>query len=513
MRPWLHGAVSCSSKPLLRAAAVALSGLALSSTAVALPLKAQRARLEILALELGKAASTLSGEDDELAVAIERARLALYRGDCDAAVAQLERPDVDSDEEGAHLATVAKGCARSSAATLVLSDDERGVVVRFQDDEDQALFPLIVSAATAIRDTLARDLGAELPRPLFVDLLRDQFALSAHTGLPERAAQTTGTVAVAKWGRVMMISPRAAPSGYPWLDTLAHEMTHLVVSQATRERAPLWLQEGVAKREETRWRDAVPFDGIPSNDAVAQSGIQRGLALPLTELGPSIAMLPSAEQASVAFAEVSSFIQFWLRENGDAALPKLLIAIRDQNPGATAEVAIETVSNASLAEWDRRWRAYLSSQSFELSPELAPGARLERGAELARRRRLGELLLERGHHHAARHQLEPAHAVLPSDSGMRCLLARSLWGEGEEVRAADLVTRPADIHYPSARWWSLHELFVGDRAVPRSRWHALGHNPLDPAIACSELEEGEYPTDPIHRTICLAAWRVPRGSY
>ena len=84
------------------------------------------------------------------------------------------------------------------------------------------------------------------------------------TGLPYKSAQTTGTVAVAKWGRVTILSPRASRHGYPWRDTLTHEMTHLAISMQSRERAPLWLHEGVARREETRWREPGPFDDRPS---------------------------------------------------------------------------------------------------------------------------------------------------------------------------------------------------------------------------------------------------------
>ena len=47
------------------------------------------------------------------------------------------------------------------------------------------------------------------------------------TGLPYESAKTTGTVAVAKWGRVTLLSPRASPHGYAWRDTMAHELTHL----------------------------------------------------------------------------------------------------------------------------------------------------------------------------------------------------------------------------------------------------------------------------------------------
>ncbi len=477
----------------------------------ALPFKAERARLAIVELRLDDAAKILEGAEDEADVAMELARLALYRGDCDRSLAILERPYLEEQDDHAGLLGVAKGCARATAGTLIRRDDERGIVVRFQDDDDIALFPIIADAAVAQRDMLARELGTRLPDPMWIDVVRDQFSLAAMTGLPEEAAKTTGTVAVAKWGRVTMLSPRSSTRGYPWLDTLCHELTHLVLSQATRDRAPLWLQEGVAKRQETRWRKPTPFDGIPSPDAVAWGGIQKGLALPLDGLGPSIAMLPSPEQAMIAFAEVSSFVAYWVDNNGAAALPKLLGELKSMLPNSSVSDAIATVSQATLSEWDQRWRGHLAGLNPVLPPALAPGTPFPEAAAVAKHRRLGELLLGRRHFHAAQHQLSTAQSLYAHDAGVRCMFADALRGQGKEAAAAKLFSRPTDIYHPSGRWWSLHAFFEAEDALPNARLLGLAHNPYDPPVSCHELPAGEFPNDPIHRAICEAAWRMPRG--
>ena len=44
-----------------------------------------------------------------------------------------------------------------------------------------------------------------------------------------------------------------------------------------RNCAPLWLQEGVARSEETRWRTPLPFDEAPGADEVAAYGQKRGM--------------------------------------------------------------------------------------------------------------------------------------------------------------------------------------------------------------------------------------------
>jgi hypothetical protein len=466
--------------------------------------RAAKARKAILALDFGAAEKLLEVASDEPVLALERGRLALYRADCDGAVAFVQRPDLEETEAGAELLAVSLGCQRGTAATLMVRDEQRGVVVRLQDDEDRALVFLIADAATRTRDALERDLGVRLPSPITVEL-----TLSALTGLPEKAAQTTGTVGVAKWGRVIMLSPRAMPHGYGWLDTLAHELTHLAMSQATLDRAPLWLQEGVAKREETRWRERDPFDELMPPDAVAAVGMSRGLGRSLTELGPSIAMLPTPDEAMVAFAEVASFVRFWAEQVGPEGLPKLIAAIREAEPGTDIDPHLIQISGMGLAAWDARWREHLSRASTELPPDLAPGGRIPHGAAIGRRLRLGELLLERGHAEAAGRELGRAQALASYIAPVRVGLALAKLGVGDRPRAATFVASPKDVHQRDGRWWSLHaELVPGADAL--SRWRALGLSPLDPAVACEERPAPVLPADELRRALCEAARRAPR---
>ena len=248
----------------------------------------------ITRLDVDRAGELLAALDSkDPAVAIARARWALYRGDCVTASTVLSAPSVAQRPESHAMARVAESCAGVTAEAVVVEDRRLGVWVRVQDDADRVLTPLIADIAARARTALARDLRVDLPRPLRVDLVRDQYSLSMVSGLPIEAAQTTGTVAVARWGRVIMVSPRAAPMGYPWQDTLAHEITHLALSRASGDNAPLWLQEGIAKREETQWRSTRPLDDRARHTEQARAALLAGEDVGIDRLGPSIAMLPT----------------------------------------------------------------------------------------------------------------------------------------------------------------------------------------------------------------------------
>lgn len=473
-------------------------------------LRAARARDAILELDLPAGRHALEGADGaDVALSVERARLLLFSGDYDGAVALLRRGDLAATQEGAELGYISMGSARGMAATVTVHDEARGVLVRLQDDDDRALVPMLADVAVQVQKTLMNDLGVELPKPLRIDLVRDQFTLAAMTGLPLAAARTTGTVAVAKWGRVTMVSPRATHHGYPWLDTLAHEMTHLALSRGTRDKAPLWLQEGVAKREETRWREPQPLDDVPSVDVVAAVGLEKGLGRPIDKLGPSIAMLPTPEQAQVAFAEVQSFIRFWTNEVGDDALPQLVLRIRALDDPNDVSRAIKDVSGVDFAEWDKRWRAHLATVPRELPADLAPGDRMPNSREIVKRVRLGELLRERGHFAAAVSQLGRAQALVPADASLRCFLAAALLAQGDLRAAAPWVEKIEDVHGRHGRWWSLHGLLFADREAERSFAYGVALDPLNPQVACEEKAAPELPSDPIRAALCAAARRVP----
>lgn len=360
-----------------------------------------------------------------------RARLAIYRADCEGGAAQLSAGTARSASGAEELRTFAERCAGATVNGHVVEDRARGIWIRFQDGADKVLAPLLMNTIARARDVIEADLGSQLPLPLRIDLVRDLFSLSAVSGLPLEAAETTGTVAVARWGRVTMISPRAMARGYPWQDTMAHEITHLVLSRATADRAPLWLQEGVAKREETRWRPRRPFDRIPEPAEKAYRAQVSGTSVGVDRLGPSIAMLPTADAAAIAFAEVTSFVEYWLEQNGEAALPALL---RDVQIANDTERALWGVSGLGLAEWQLRWRSALEQKFGEPSQsqggsdppsELGP-------REMARVQRLVELLFVHGYADEARERGAPELDRAPHSATLRFLVARSAFAAGQD---------------------------------------------------------------------------------
>ena len=483
---------------------------------------ARIAEVLIAGLEYDAARSELAdGDPADPAMSLERAPLAIYELDCDGAAAILARSEVQAMPGGDALADIARGCQRVTAALAEDRDEARGIEVHWQDEHDRALAPMLFDTVAAARELLSADLGIDWPRPTRIVVVRDLLSLSAMTGLPYESAQTTGTVAVAKWGRVTLLSPRASPHGFPWRDTVAHELAHLAVTRATRDRAPLWLQEGVAKREEVRWRGAGPFDARPPPEAVVRRGIELGVSFRLDKLGPSIAMLPSADAATIAFAEVTSVVHFYVDTAGDEALPKLLRALKE---GADPDAALSSVSGADLKAWDTRWRAYLAAlPRTPLSPLYGLGAEKEplgRLKDARDRSRLAQLLLARGHADEALKELDrtefagspvspEAWARTMGDPSARWLRGRALEQVGRREEGEPLVASPADVQSSFGPWWAMRgrwaRLRGDEETAAKSFLEAVAADPLDPEGACEAPDPPDGHPGPKGRPLCEAA--------
>jgi hypothetical protein len=325
---------------------------------------------------------------------------------------------------------------------------------------------------------------------------------------------------------VTLLSPRASRHGYSWRDTVAHELTHLAVTRASRDMAPLWLQEGVAKREEIRWRDPGPFDDRPPPDAVVQRGLELNLGLPLDKLGPSIAMLPSADAAMVAFAEVTSFVRYYATSEGDDALPKLLHELR---AGKEPDAALQGASGSDLKAWDARWRAYLSTRPreplpalFGLGGEKADKDAAERLRDLRDRTRLAELLLARDPGYAGQavaelDRIAMARSPASSDSwdramgdpSVRWLRARALEAAGRREEGEALVADPKQVLSSYGPWWAIRgrwsRLRADEATATASFIEAVAADPFDAESACETIDPAAAPADPPKKALCDAA--------
>jgi len=432
------------------------------------------------------------------------ALLQFHYGDYAAADAAL--PDRDPPPGLEWLPT------RIAAAKEVTADflerTEQNFVYRFHPGADAILVDYAVEALEGQRAAMARVLGVAPQRPIVVEFFPELTSFVAATGLPPEWVETTNTVAICKWDRMMVLSPMNMARGYPWKDTLAHEYVHLVLSRASGNQAPIWFQEGSAKVMESWWRKGPrpgPFELDPRSETMLSAAIGADSLIPFADMHPSMAALPSPEAAGLAFAEVATAIDFILGEVGEAGYRRIV----DQTAGHGQIMrAVDATLGLRGGGFEARWERWLKSQPLEkVFDEIiigvrdvdietgAAGQRDESGEEmdeviLEERKaedlvRVGDMLRLRGHVRAALIEYQRAAGEMRSHSPMLAnKQARALRDLGELAIARDVLQETVDL-YPeySPTVTLLAELSLkADDPVAAEEYamQSIGLNPFNP---------------------------------
>jgi tetratricopeptide (TPR) repeat protein len=222
---------------------------------------------------------------------------------------------------------------------------------------------------------------------------------------------------------------------------------------------------------------------------------------------PSMALLPTAEDAATAFSEVFFAIQLIHKENGPDSLARLL---EQMSRGVSDRAAVESVTRKKWPEFEKAWMAHLRKQPFpkDLIPpssnekkELAENqGGKKKGREVSfgdfaevsetdarRDAHLGELFRERNRMAAASEAYERAWKVVGdkyesiSNKYALTLLELKKYADAEHVLVGSLTLHPGsastNVHLGRIRLrekaWEKAKLAYLD---------ALAVNPFDPEV-------------------------------
>src|SRR5207248_2251818 len=237
--------------------------------------------------------------------------------------------------------------------------DSAHFVLLTRPGKDSLLAPYALEALEKAYAALTRGLGVAPAEKIRVEVYESAQALARVSPLTVAEIKASGTIALCKYNRLMITSPRALLRGYAWLDTLSHEFTHYLVTKKGRNTVPIWLQEGLAKFLETRWRGAPGQAVDESSTAVLARAARDKKLIPFAAMHPSIAKLPTQEMAALAFAEVEAAIKLLYQRGGQRALTELVAAMAG---GSSDEAAVAQAYGKSFAQFEQDWRAATRSR-------------------------------------------------------------------------------------------------------------------------------------------------------
>jgi tetratricopeptide (TPR) repeat protein len=443
-------------------------------------------------------------------------------GDYGDAIAKVQAAiDGGLRDQAAVNAKELKGLATEARDAVKDHKEERsGHFILRTPPVDEVLTPYARDALEASYKALHEDLGFDAELPVRVEFYRSPADLAAVSSLSQAEVARTGTIALCKWGRLMVTTPRALATGYPWLDTINHEFVHYAVSQLTHDRAPVWFQEGLAKFLERRWREPAGGRIPPAMEHLLAKALRKNKLISFEAMHPSMAKLPTAEDATLAFAEVANAVAYLHEKAGMAGLRAAIKSVAD---GLDAREAVARAAGGTWPEFERGWRAYMVAQKYKTFPAIdIPTTHIRKAGAIASQRkptedealtasakggagapskflRLGNMFLRRNRPRAAVIEYEKgAKAVGPSGRGtgeaaaawiFPVKLGRTYLVLGEPERALKALGSVTSL-YPDLPWPRVIAgealLAKGDpaAAIPELL-AALATNPFDPEAHCA----------------------------
>jgi tetratricopeptide (TPR) repeat protein len=238
--------------------------------------------------------------------------------------------------------------------------------------------------------------------------------------------------------------------------------------------------------------------------------LSSGKMITFDAMHPSMAKLPHAEDATLAFAEVTTAIACLHARANTAALREVLGTVRD---GGDARVAVARAfgGSGSWSDFERAWKQFMHSLHYKILPGMEPlvpkykkhdtgghAAPSEDDASAStvdgdRFLRLGNMMLLRNRPRAASVEYEKGYKVAGNSNWIFAVkLGRTALALGEYEEAVS-VTSAAAATYPELPWPHLIAgqalLGKGDaKAAIVALVLSLGVNPYDPAVHCSLAE-------------------------
>ena len=419
----------------------------------------------------------------------------MYLGDYKGAVVDLR------EARNAGVPEILLAEAQAAEAARVATDGyaekvTEHFIIRYRPGKDEILIPFATETLDKAYEQIGDLLGWKPKSRVIVEFYPAASTLAKVSSLTDDDIRNSGTIALCKWNRLMVTTPRGVMFGYAWRDTLAHELTHLLIGGASKNTVPIWLHEGIAKFAETAWRGEPGLGMSEEQQKRLRAAAEQNKLIPFEKMHPSMAKLPTQEQSSLAFAEVFTFIEYLVAKKGWAGIRGVMAEL---SKGASDKEAIRKVYGEPLKRLARRWMRTLKTRPIKRTSQAGDKTRLVikdsgdvpddklHGLSKQGRRyaRAADLLYARGRVTAAQKELQKAYDATKSPLISAKLAVLALQNgdlKAAEKAALNALDGTADMAGPNV---TLAEVLVrtgrNDKAwEPLNR--AIDINPFDPRI-------------------------------
>lgn len=298
--------------------------------------------------------------------------IAFYRGDYQQSLKLIKRSmEMEGEDEKR------RGFALFIEGTInVLAPYKRyetpHFIIMLDEEQDGILIGYLTDTLEKTYVAMARQYGFKPGEKVRVELFPDARAFYLASTLSQRDIEVAGAVGLAKFNKLQLLSPMALLNGYRWLDAISHEYMHYLIVKLTSNKAPVWFHEGLAKYEETRWREGPNYLSPLYQTLLAQAQADRKL-IDFARMEPSLIRLETPEEIQLAYAQAASAIEFIIYNAGYEGLRKIMDRMAQSETEGAGE-SIEEVLGLDLSGLYEKWTEFLASK--ELKP--VPGVIVKR---------------------------------------------------------------------------------------------------------------------------------------
>jgi tetratricopeptide (TPR) repeat protein len=267
-----------------------------------------------------------------------------------------------------------------------------------------------------------------------------------------------GAVGLTKFNKLMLLSPGALVYGFRWLDAISHEYFHYLIVKMTNNKAPIWFHEGLAKYEETRWREGPSYLSGLYQNLLSRALAERKL-IPFEKMEPSVVRLETPEEVQLAYAQAASAIEFIIVKAGHEGLKEIMNRMAKKTSRGASE-PIKEVLGLTFDQFESDWRSFLASKELrgkgesevrrlKIKEGRADEERLDmeeiKSLVARNRARLADLLKERGRTGAALIEYRRALSDAPDSIPILNRLSSALIHLDKDQEALPLLIRAKEL--------------------------------------------------------------------
>ena len=236
-------------------------------------------------------------------------------------------------------------------------------IITLDEERDGILTGYITDTLEDTYRIMAQNYGFNPNEKIRVEVFPDARSFYLASALSVRDIEVTGAVGLTKFNKIQLLSPKALVQGYRWLDAVSHEYMHYLIVKQTSNKAPIWFHEGLAKYEETRWRNGPTYLSALYQTLLSRAQEENRL-IGFEKMEPSLIYLETPEDVQLAYAQAASAIDFIVQSIGYQGLKRIMDRMALNKSEGAAE-SIQEVMGMNFVEFEDKWAAYLAAKNLK----------------------------------------------------------------------------------------------------------------------------------------------------